>query len=82
MFPVSASGLGRFTTEPTVLGGYLIPAGVEVQVRPLLLWVTSECDRTASEHDMLCHHELAQGPSGCMAQEAAWCMHLTYDARN
>ncbi len=34
MFPVSASGLGRYTTEPTVLGGYLIPAGTEVQVLP------------------------------------------------
>lgn len=33
MFPVSASGLGRCTTEPTVLGGYLVPAGVEVQAR-------------------------------------------------
>ena len=32
MFPVSASGLGRCTREPTVIGGYLIPAGCEVQV--------------------------------------------------
>ncbi|BDA43361.1 Cytochrome P450 4e2 [Coccomyxa sp. Obi] len=32
MFPVSASGLGRYTTEPTILGGYLIPAGTEVQI--------------------------------------------------
>ena len=32
MFPVSASGLGRYTAEPTVLGGYHIPAGCEVQV--------------------------------------------------
>lgn len=32
MFPVSASGLGRYTKEPTVLGGYLIPAGCEIQV--------------------------------------------------
>lgn len=32
MFPVSASGLGRCTKEPTVLGGYLIPAGCEIQV--------------------------------------------------
>lgn len=34
MFPVSASGLGRVTTEPTVLGGYLVPASTEVQARP------------------------------------------------
>ena len=32
MFPVSASGLGRCTEEPTALGGYLIPAGCEIQV--------------------------------------------------
>ncbi|KAK9915097.1 hypothetical protein WJX75_004696 [Coccomyxa subellipsoidea] len=32
MFPVSASGLGRYTTEPAVLGGYLVPAGTEVQI--------------------------------------------------
>ena len=32
MYPVSASGLGRCTREPTVIGGYLIPAGCEVQV--------------------------------------------------
>ena len=32
MCPVSASGLGRCTREPTVIGGYLIPAGCEVQV--------------------------------------------------
>lgn len=36
MFPVSASGLGRCTREPTVLGGYLIPAGCEVQASPFL----------------------------------------------
>ena len=32
MFPVSASGLGRYTKEATVIGGYLIPAGCEIQV--------------------------------------------------
>ncbi len=32
MFPVAATGLSRCTDEDTVLGGYLIPAGTEVQV--------------------------------------------------
>ncbi|EIE23073.1 cytochrome P450 [Coccomyxa subellipsoidea C-169] len=32
MFPVAATGLSRCTDEVTVLGGYLIPAGTEVQV--------------------------------------------------
>jgi hypothetical protein len=38
MFPVSASGLGRFTTEPTVLGGYLVPASTEVQACSHSTW--------------------------------------------
>lgn len=38
MFPVAATGLSRCTDEDTVLGGYLIPAGTEVQVTPLTLF--------------------------------------------
>ena len=37
MYPVSASGLGRCTRVPTVIGGYLIPAGCEVQVNSTCL---------------------------------------------
>lgn len=37
MYPVSASGLGRCTREPTVIGGYLIPAGCDVQVTRMRL---------------------------------------------
>ena len=33
MFPVAATGLSRCCDEDTVLGGYFIPAGTEVQVR-------------------------------------------------
>ena len=36
MFPVSASGLGRCTTGPTVLGRYMVPAGAQVQVIALV----------------------------------------------
>lgn len=43
MFPVSASGLGRCTTEPTVIGGYLVPATTEVQVR-------SFCHFSSAQH--------------------------------
>lgn len=32
MFPVAATGLSRCTDADTVLGGYHIPAGTEVQV--------------------------------------------------
>ena len=35
MFPVAATGLSRCTDEDTILGGYLIPAGTEVQARHL-----------------------------------------------
>ena len=48
MYPVSASGLGRCTKEPTVIGGYLIPAGCEVQVNSTRLQpcpINSACDK-------------------------------------
>ncbi len=37
LFPVAATGLSRCTDEDTVLGGYLIPAGTEVQVLACML---------------------------------------------
>jgi hypothetical protein len=36
MFPVAATGLSRCCDEDTLLGGYLLPAGTEVQARKIL----------------------------------------------